>query len=321
MIKIKIGQKFIFTIFLALFAFTLQAQAGDGIDVEYPVGDNIHDIKIFDENNIYPGCSSSKTIRVENDNPDEAVDLDFTFEVKGDKTLAKMLKIYVVRVSDGSYRIGGEGDRFSLSSASGKHLFVDRLSPTKGKEYRIKVVFDKEAGNEYQNLQATFDIEFDIESNEASDQTPEQILASEGRFAFTGLAPSEDDDSETAVEGEQTQEPKLVAAVSANESGAGVAGAKTQCLNLPFWIWVIQLLIVISFLLINDYVNFSKKIYRWKFDLVIVLAAIGFWYFFDNCRQFEWFFNLTISSSLFIHFIYISHLKRAANEKQTQTEN
>ncbi len=123
------------------FLFCLNvAKAEDKIDVEYPVGTNINGNKIFSENNILPGWETTETIRVENDSTTDDVNLFFTFDVNGDKKLAKKLKLYVIRVAGDSYRIGGFGDRYDLEEADGKELYVDRLSATKGKEYRIKIM-------------------------------------------------------------------------------------------------------------------------------------------------------------------------------------
>ncbi len=205
------------------------ARAADKIDVEFPVGTNISGSKIFDYSNIAPGWEESKTIRVENDSSDYDVNLFFTVDLKsGKKKLAEKLKFYVIRVTDGSYRIGGAGDRYDVEEADGTKLFVDRLSKEKGKEYRIKIVFDKEAGNEYQGLESVFDLEFRIDAIEVEAETEVQILANQGRVV-TGEPP--------IVEGEQTSKERevVVGEGESEENGVGVAGSQEQ---RDGWAWL-----------------------------------------------------------------------------------
>lgn len=123
---------FLFGAIFALGFFGSTVNAADTIDVEYPVGTNLNGDEIFNENNVYPGWEESKTIRVENNSLTEDADIYFNFDVNGDKTLANELKLYVIRVENGSYRIGGSGDRQDLEDVDDDRLFVDRLSATKG---------------------------------------------------------------------------------------------------------------------------------------------------------------------------------------------
>jgi len=282
--------------------FGNSARAVDTIDVEYPVGSNLNGGSIYNETNILPGWEGSETIRVENDSENEAVDVYFTFDVNGDKTLADELKLYVVRVENGSYRIGGEGDRYTLKEADDKRLYVDRLSATKGKQYRIKIKFNEDAGNEFQGLETDFDIDFRIESESATTQTEEEILAGEGRVV-TGNEPTEGSGEKPEVQGEQ-------------EGGAGdvtVGGVESQCQWWPLWVWILALVVFSILFLTSLFYKFKEQKendYPRRFaPLTLTVVVLAFWYFFDKCDEHRWFAITSIIGAVVVYLVYLYLLK------------
>lgn len=312
-LKTKLKRNFLFVLGIVFsFSFFINsAKAEDRIDVEYPVGTNLNGDEIFNAENIYPGWEDSKTIRVENDSEDEEVDLYFTFDVNGDKTLANKLKLYVIRVEDDSYRIGGEGDRQDLEDADDEELYVDRLSPTKGKEYRVKIKFDEDAGNEFQGLEAKFDIDFEIESESAATQTEEEILAGQGRSGFTGEAPVEEGDEgveeEATVQGEQ-------------EGGAddiNVGGVGDECRWWPLWVWVVALIIFAGIFIFSLFYKFKEQKegqYPRRFTpAVLVVAVLAFWHFFDKCDEHRWFAITSAIGAAVVYLIYLYMFKKAVS--------
>jgi hypothetical protein len=170
----------------SLFAGTVLAE--DKIDVEYPVGTNINGHHIFNVDNVAPGQEVSEMIRVRNASATDDTNLYFTFNVNSGGSLAGKLKLYVVRVADNSYRIGGSGDHWTLDEADGEDLYADKLSVEEDEQYEIIIKFDETAGNEYQGLETDFDIDFMIESENAGTGTEGQILAAQGR-TVTGAPP------------------------------------------------------------------------------------------------------------------------------------
>ncbi len=290
------------TIFgLAIIGFGIgggfDVQAKDKIDAEYPSGTNLNGKKIFNESNIYPGWSKTKIIRVNNDSGNDAgdegtdVNLYFNFDVKGDKTLAEKLKLYVVRIADNNYRIGGTGDKYTLRSADNKNLYVDRLSATKGKEYKIKIVFDREAGNEYQNLETLFNIDFTVESEEVGGQTEEEILTAQGRTVTGGAG---DDESVGNTPSPPPGGGSTLGVSEEGENNGQVAGAET-CRSWPLWVWILVLIIFGGASLLNNkkytLVNFKK---HFGLQTGMVILLIVFWYFFDECRNYRWFPIITL---------------------------
>lgn len=303
----RVFSRNILATFLFMFLFlTNNALAEDRIDVEYPVGTNIGGNEFFDEDNIYPGWEKTRTLRVENNSETDDVDFYITFDVKGDKTLAKKLKLYVIRKADGSYRLGGEGDRMDLDDADEKELYVDRLSPTKGKEYDIKIKFDKEAGNKYQGKEVEFDTEFMIESRVASDETEEEILAAQGREDFTGLEPEVQGESEVSTE--TTPE-----AAQISQEGQ-VEGAQAQCESWPMWAWIVLLIVLLVMQLLNEFRNYNMDEYHWKFSAFLPALGIALWYLFDNCLENTWFVYACVIGFVLIHLVYMNFLKK--NSKQ-----
>jgi hypothetical protein len=205
--------KIIVVSFFASFVLTGNAIAGNVVT-------NISgDGKIFNLDNIYPGYVESQTITIQNtSDPGEIVDIYFNFNVTGGSTLADQLRLYVIR-DGGSYRIGGTGDRMSLKEADDQgQLYVNRLTAGQDEDYEIKIRFDEDAGNAFQNLETEFDIDFNITSQTASG--PEPV-----RAGFTGQAPLEE-----VAGAEITNEE-----VTDGEGASEVLGEENQISNQPIW--------------------------------------------------------------------------------------
>jgi len=204
--------------------------------------------------------------------------LYFKFDLKGGDDLAKELKLYVIRKSDGNYRIGGAGDRYDLEEADDEgDLYVDRLDPEESNQYEIKIKFNKDAGNEFQGLNTEFDIDFQIESRSADDRTEEEILTSQGRVV-TGEASEE--------EPEETEEVQGVG----SEGEGIVAGEDTTCKSWPLWFWIVALIIFTALSFIstkNTQEKKAKSHFVWQ--LIAVGLMLGLWYLFDKCPYYKWF--------------------------------
>ena len=314
---IKFGLKKFFLLTISLLFsgvfFTNIAWADDKIDVEYPVGTNLNESAIFDFTNILPGWQEKKTIRVENDSETDDINLFFTIDLKGDKKLAEELKLYVIRVENGSYRIGGPGDRDDLKKADEEELYMDRLSATKGKEYRIKIKFDEDAGNEYQNLEAKFDIEFEIESRVATeDETEEDILTDQGRvLGLTENLPEE----EAEVLGENT--PIISEEGAGSENAGDVKGTSTTCENTKKLPWVLALIVLAIALIANTWKHVELSDYGWKFDTAGVTALVATWYLLENCHALYWVPLSAIGIGIVVHFALPSLLEMLGRKSTT----
>ena len=295
--KFKLGKisLLVISLFLVFMSLGNTARADDEIDVEFLNGENVDGDDIFDENNIYPGWEESETIRVENESTTDDTNLYFTFDVNGDKKLAKKLKLYVIRTADDSYRIGGEGDRWTLEEADEKELYTDKLSAGESERYKINIKFDKDAGNEFQGLETDFDIDFQIESENAGSGTEGAILASEGRTGFTGDEPTEE------VAGVET---------GGGEGGGEIAGEENKCQSWPMWVWILAMAVFAGIFSADARRNYLKEDYGWKFAGLWTALAVGFWYYFDKCREFGWFWYGSIITAIVLHYAFLYYLKK-----------
>lgn len=281
-------------VFFALLFSANTTHAKNEISVKDSKGLEVEDTQLINAGNIYPGWSVSKKIRVKNKSEDDSTDVYFKFKVSQGKKLASQLKIYVIRTSDKSYRVGGSGDRWTLKEANGENLYIDKLKPEESEYYKIKIVFDRDAGNEFQKLASEFDLNFKIKSDVSEDDDNEdEILASQGREGFTGQPPAEEEGVGEVVGQTETQEEaeESIPAEDVSDEGA-VMGATSDCSSWPlkYWLILIGLYAVIS--------NFNKKRkdgnrkkeerFRVSWQITCTAAAIVIWYIFDKCRYYPW---------------------------------
>ena len=308
---------FVMSLLLVFSFFGNVAFAVDKIHVEYPVGTNMNGDDIFDAENILPGWSETKTVKIKNRSTTDAVNLYFTFDIEGNEKLARKLKLYVIRKKDNSYRIGGQGDRYTLKKADDEGtLYVDKLNTTQGKEYKIKIKFDEDAGNEYQDLKTKFDIDFRIEAKIAEDGTTESaaaILADEGRVV-TGNPPAEE------VQGVDIDNGELQTVGGQETETLGVAGTSKDCQSWPRWVWILALIIFTLNFGRNAWKNWEDEKYKWIFPLAWTILAVAFWYFFDKCQEFQWFLQASIIIAIVLHFSYLYYLRKKVSQVEVKTE-
>ncbi|MFA6048024.1 MAG: hypothetical protein WCV59_03125 [Parcubacteria group bacterium] len=282
--KIKIiTYAFFFSI---LFGFAGAAQAAVSLDVS-----GVHD-HMFSEDNIYPGWTDSHTVNVKNTSDgSEVIDVYATFDITDNSDLTKKIHLYVIREADNKYMLGGVGDRITLDEADGDRIFIDRLDAGESEDYKIKLRFDSDAGNEYQELSSDFDIDLGFESDEV---------------------PGGGTPLPKVVSGEKP--PEEVAGVSTPEEGAenqgAQLGAETTCQSWPQWIWIVAILAYALILLKYLQNNYKAEKMVWKFGLVWTVAAVTFWYFRDKCREYQWFLYGSIIIAVASYFIYLWMLKK-----------
>ncbi|MFC1645409.1 hypothetical protein ACFL08_05275 [Patescibacteria group bacterium] len=291
----------------SLFAFT--ASAASEIDVEYASGININQNELFKASNIYPGWSNSETIRVTNKSELDSTNIYFNFDTKGRSKLSKKLKLYVVRISDKNYRIGGEGDRKNLKEADDKNLYVDKLEPGESKKYKIKIVFDKDADNSYQGTSFKFNIDFSMESKNDSGATEQDILAHQGRETFTGQSPQDSSEDGTQTENDDSDEA-LVAGAHSENNDQEVIGA-SDCVSWPLRNWFLLLITYIAIFSFNSFykIKNDKNKIRWFWQFIYTCLAILVWYLFDGCKTFQWFPIAIIIAGAANYEIYLTLVK------------
>lgn len=252
--------------------------ADDWIDVSYSGS------KIFNEKNVYPGWSKKEKFSVKNNHPTDEADLYITFDLKDGKTLADVLKVYVIR-ADGSYRLGGRGDRFTLKDLDRKgRVFIDKLKPGEREDFKMKIEFDKRAGNEHQNKSSKFDVKFKIEGDlDSQSNTVREILNREGRRGFTGEEPA-------VVAGAQDKNKENGDGKEGGSEKVAVAGVKNENNSCqggwPLWAWI--LILTIGGIGIYFANKTTKKSTRIAIQLLIILSIGILWFYKDHCRTYKW---------------------------------
>lgn len=272
------------------FAGGAQAQSAETdlpgmIDVEFDSGININGDKIFDVEGIAPGQKVTKNIQIQNKHASDEVRLYMWFDVKGDKFLADELKIYVIR-DDGSYRVGGSGDHYTLAGANDEdYLYINRLDPGESEKYKVRVKLDEEAGNEYQGEETRFHIKFKIEQVE-DEATDDEVFDAQGR-TVSGNEPEVAGATTTATETGTSSEGQNGRVVGLTKTVEGaVAGVQSVCQGWPLWAWIILLVVTIGIVLL---IGSGASALHLFWHLVPVIAAVVLWYFFDQCREHTWF--------------------------------
>jgi len=301
----KILKKIFAIIFIStLLLISNTAHAKNEISVKHVTGKNITNGKIFNATNIYPGWSESKIIRIKNESETDNANIYFKFETKNHCELEKKLKLYVIRVNDKNYRIGGTGDHWTIKEADGKNLYIDKLEPQEKKYYKIKVKFEEQSGNEYQNLSFKFDLDFKIKSD-ASNETEEEILASQNRTNFTGTF-SENKTEDTVAENNLENQKD-----SGEILGASILeeGTQKQCQSWPLIKWILALITYLGILNFNNFYKIEKdQKTRWFWQLTFTMLAIVIWTIFDECRYYSWFPTVTLLTGLMSYMLYLGKI-------------
>jgi len=257
-------------------------QAADEIDV------NWEDEPLFEVDAIAPGDKTTKNARVQNDHATESADLYFKIFLNSDKELAEQLRFYLIDKSSGKYLIGGPGDRFNLKKlAEEGNVFVERLDPGESNRYKVKVKFDKDAGNEFQGRKTEFDIKFKLVSETAE---PGSSIPLRAGVPAGGTEGAEEDGT---VEGAETETDEPITTESDNSdknTPTGItAGVKDACSSWPLWAWI---LLLVAFTAIFNIKKLTQNEALYKNARFIQIAALIIsliiWYLFDVCREYIW---------------------------------
>lgn len=309
---------------IALIFVAAPVYADNELDVEYDGSDDIDEI--IDEKNVYPGWEKEwGTITAENDSDESEVDLEVCFNIDGGETdddFADDLYVtfYKKDHNDNSYK---KEVKDSLDDLDDECVYLDRLGEKGEDDDKIKakihIRFDRDSGNNTMRDHAEFDMEFYVEGEEVDEDEDEVDDPYPWTYVGTGTTGTtagdsdeteEEEEDEPEVKGDEDTTPQITS------SSPTVESAKAECqIWPPKWVWVVALIIIIGCLLFNDYNNYKKREYGWKFDLAAVIIAVLFWYFFDKCRVFWWFLYGSIIAGILVHFIYIALLRKATKDE------
>ncbi len=236
-----------------------------------------NDDEWFGVENMMPGESATEEFCAQNDHATEAGDYFLNIDDVADGDLANRLKFYLRDKSSGKYLIGGSGDRFTVDEMnSAGDVFIERLEPGEENCYSMKIKFDEDAGDDFQDREVTFDFNFTLVSEVAAGVTPPfRLGVPEG-----GVEPTPEEIAEDfpAVAGAETAEEGEV---------AGAAGT-AACTSWPLWAWI--LLLVAHTGITNVKQLFHGLVIRqWGSALQAGSAAGALlsWYLYDGCRSYS----------------------------------
>jgi hypothetical protein len=241
----------------------------------------------LEKKNMAPGDTAEHAIGVSSEATDPLdvyINLD---RASGfDDDFAEQLKFYVIDRSSGKYLVGGSGDRMNLKEAvEDGDIFIERLDAGDDNTYVVKVRFDKEAGNEYQDRSTKFDITMEISGELTEGGDVQDAPYRPGQLAGGNEAP------EGEVLGIEDVRDEGAGETGDNENidtGVVLGAEDMQCRDQWSW-WVWAILAVIF----GGLFNFARvtRTPRWRhvFRIVSVLGALGIWYFYDNCHSYWWF--------------------------------
>ena len=218
-------------------------------------------------------------------------------------------------------------------------ILIGPLPAGSSKKYKFVVLFDKNAGNEFQGATTVFDIVIgyrgsDIvtpgdndddgdnngEKKKKKKKKKDNVISVPVELTNTffdqgtgGLIQATPTPAVGGVQGEE----------STNGEGTGtgeIAGEKNKCQSWPKWIWILALVIFAGIFGADARKNYVREEYGWKVALLWTVLAVGFWYYFDKCREFQWFLYSSIILAIVSHFSYLYFLRRKIGKVDVKTE-
>jgi len=292
------------------------------------------------ETNIAPGQTFSRTFSVTNtSDSDQDLMINFTDQAgnwhTGTNDVENMISVQLQEPDGTIPAVMPNGKTSELLSDLYKYsqaFNFDTLLKTEkniGYNYKLIFTFNPDAGNEYQNKKTVFDLSVGINAQESGSDNggggggghrhhhhnngngngngnrngnnrPGGIINAlfnrAGLVAGTGEVNGQ---NQPEVKGEATPEPGITEGAST-----------TACQGWPKWIWIVVLLAYAAILLRYLGKNYKAEKLAWKFALVWTLAAVAFWYFFDHCREYQWFLYGIVIIVIASYFIYLRQMKK-----------
>ena len=274
------------------------------------------DSAFFNITNAAPGGEyESSQITVTNSGT-EAEQLQFSVNIKTNPENLTQLLYMKVNDENGVCLVNCDWAK-NLDNTT--EILIGPLPAGSSEKYTFVVLFDKNAGNVFQNATTIFDIivgfegstvtplgdnddDGDNDNDKKNNNAPISLTAGTnlnqeaGALAASTLTPT----PISNVEGEAT----------AGEADGEIAGTENACQSWPNWVWILALIIFAGLLGIDTRNKYEKEEYGWKFPAVWTALAVAFWYFFDDCREFPWFWYGSIGIAIILQFILLHFLKK-----------
>ncbi len=124
---------------------------------------------------------------------------------------------------------------------------------------------------------------------EDGDPAPLSATRSFFQNLLSPLTEGEQEVTEVPAEGDAQTE------TMGDEKETEVAGAEA-CHGWPWWVWAIILGALVGGTTYRLRKKYQEKEFGWKVLLIVLIAGVAFWWYFDVCREYRWFpFGLVIS--------------------------
>jgi hypothetical protein len=258
---------------------------------------------LFSAQNIYPGWSTSQTIRAIN-NYDE--DRLFGFEIFNLTSTplngVNLAETLVLIIKDGTEEKWNQ----KLINSVGTYISLTKVPEQGHKDYTIEIKMDEAAGNEYQNKRSEFDIRIGFEAKEisgggggskeggiggrgGSNEEPEEILGVQTVTLLTSAPLTTATPTPTGAIAGTTSEPEI--------QKASVAGTEDVACIDPWWWFLVFLLQILLHVVVRFIVDKSSRgsvaiglIYQ--VVAALVFAAIFLRYF---CPSWDIYVSVLIS--------------------------
>ena len=310
--------------------------AATNIDTDLPT------VPLITENNILPGDTFSRTVtitKLSDGGRSETLLIRFDAQEAESQAydLSKKMLVSIKRVYDGKLMILPNG-KTQQSLEELYDIYADPNDPNNNNgafvfdtiygianstfEYQILFTFDPATEDRNFQGQATnFDLSMGIYSSNTQAQADDgggggghnrhhhkgngsNASGSSGLinalFNQAGLVTgAANGDNQPEVKGESTPP-------EGTTEGVSVAA----CHGWPKWVWILALVIFTLNFWRNIRKNYKAGKVKWIFPLVWTIVAVVFWYFFDKCREYQWFLYGSIIIAIISYFIYLWRLKK-----------
>jgi len=314
--KNKRMKRYYLATLLAFLFLPLAVAYADDLEVDW------EDDPLFEVKNAMPGETYSREFRVENNHEEDFevfLDIDDDGWSAQERDLASRLFFEVVDAGSRSVFLD---DMNLLEAVNEGDMFLETLesnddgSNDEKNTYEMRLTFDPDAGNEYQNRELKFfDISVRVTGKESSDDDDDDSdedddngsggggggatnssslgISSPTGEAIAGVETTNADDEGNGVGSDVTGSSGEGANGGVNgaldENGV-ISGVEDVCRGWPWWAWAILLAIVAGATNIRR-LPVSPVLMKNAVMIQIFSGAGGLavWYLFETCREFYWF--------------------------------
>jgi len=314
-----------FLILPAVFIFAFGAAENARAVPNPPPLEVISDDPIFSVQNAAPGERFEKPVTILNHGPDTE---KFRFEIQNEKMSAELAEhLYFQIKDDAGVCLFGCDTAYSIKSLDKDEILIEKIKPHSTNVYTFILVFDANAGNEFQNLTTVFDIKLRYQGKKPGGNGngggPGGAGIAPPGFA-AGLLAAVGGIAGEAVVAEEAAPEEQVEGAETGPEGEVMGEEVSLCQSWPLWIWILALLAYFAAFSWRTFDKFREQVekreIRWGWQAIFAAVAFLFWYFFDFCREYWWFVIIALVGGAGVYLAYLYLFRRAIREKSEKIE-